>query len=444
MGTDQYTAAQIEGILEFPCDAQRLLNGNTLITDAGDETRMGSEILEVAPTGQIVWRYADGLQFAHSAKRLANGNTLITDTTNNRVLEVTPDKHVALDSNWWGKGTGTLSDGSHLWYPNDAHALDDGSLIISDRNNNRCVIVDRAGAVLWQYSDGIAHPHNTDMQSNGNILICDSDHNRIIEVTRNTREIVWSYGDGTRETLNNPRDADRLPNGNTLICDSNNHRVIEVSPEGNLVWQYAVDYWASFYKANLLPNGNTLVSDQNHHQVLEVDRFGHIVWKFRNRRHMRTVYPRLTNGFFKERDPDGAPTGWLLDSRFAEGGGEVIWDDSGKRSVPGLRYDRAGALMMAQYVAVTPGQHYHLGGKIKTEAIAEDAFACFQLSFLDCYGGFITNLTEGPMGRLLTGSNNWVEDRIDAVAPENARSVIVRLFINGPGCVWMKDLMLFS
>lgn len=444
MGTPQYTAAQIEGLLEFPCDVQRLVNGNTLITDAGDETRLGSEILEVTPTGQIVWRYADGLQFAHSAKRLSNGNTLITDTTNNRLLEVTPDKRVILDSDWWSDGSGMLSDGSHLSYPNDAHILEDGSLIISDRNNNRCLIANRDGSILWEYTDEIAHPHNTDMQPNGNIIICDSDHNRIIEVTRDTREIVWSYGDGTRKMLNNPRDADRLHNGNTLICDSNNHRIIEVSPEGTIVWQFAVDYWASFYKADLLSNGNILISDQNHHQALEVDRFGHIVWQFRNRRHMRTVFPRLTNGFFKERDSDGVPTGWLLDSRFAEGGGEVIWDESGKRPAPGLSYDRFGALMLTQYIAVTPGQHYHLGGKIKTDAIVEDAFACFQLCFLDNYGGFITNLTEGPMGQLLTGSNNWVEDRIDAVAPDNARSVIVRLFMNGPGRVWIKDLMLFN
>jgi hypothetical protein len=442
MGTWQYTAAQIEGMLEFPCDVQRLANGNTLITDAGDETRMGSEILEVTPTGQIVWRYADGLQFAHSAKRLPDGNTLITDTTNDRLLEVTPDKRVVLDSDRWGDGTGQLSDGSHLRYPNDAHQLADGSIIISDRNNNRCLIADREGMVLWEYAAGISHPHNTDMQPNGNILICDSDHNRIIEVTRDKQEIVWSYGDGSREMLNNPRDADRLDNGNTLICDSNHHRVLEVTPDGEIVWQFGVDYWASLYKADALPNGNILISDQNHHQALEVDRYGNIVWLFRNRRHMRTIFPRLSNGFFKKRDPDGVPTGWLPDNRFAEGGGQVIWDE--KESCPGLAYDRPGALMFSQYVAVEPGQLYHLGGKIRTDGIHADAFACLQLSFLDSYGGFITNLTEGPMGQLFTGTNDWTEDRLDAVAPDQAHTVIVRLFMNGPGRAWIKELMMFS
>jgi len=441
VGTEQYSAAQIEGMLEFPCDVQRLPNGNTLITDAGDETRMGSEILEVTPTGQIVWRYAEGLSFAHSAKRLSSGNTLITDTTNNRLLEVAPDKRVVLNSDHWGEGTGTLSDGSHLHYPNDAHELADGNFIISDRNNNRCIIVDRRGTVLWEYSAGIAHPHNTDMQANGNVLICDSDHNRIIEVTL-SKDIVWCYGDGSREMLNNPRDADRLPNGNVLICDSNNHRILEVTHDGKIVWAFSVDYWASFYKADKLPNGNVLISDQNHHRAIEVDIYGNIVWMFRNRRHMRTVFPRLKNGFFKARDRDGISTGWLLDNRFAEGGGEVIWDEH--MACCGLAYDRPGALMLVQYVAVQAGKSYYLGGKIRAEGIHPEAFACLQLCFLDSYGGFITNLTEGPMGQLVTGTTDWLEDRLEAVAPANAQSVAVRLFMNGPGKVWIRDVMLFS
>ena len=45
-------------------------------------------------------------------------------------------------------------------------------------------------------------------------------------------EIVWEYSTG----LDGPSDADRLPNGNTLISDRWHSRVIEVTPDGTIVW----------------------------------------------------------------------------------------------------------------------------------------------------------------------------------------------------------------
>ena len=96
------------GILEFPCGVERLENGNTLIADAGDETSQGSEILEVDPRGQIVWRYGNGLVFAHSAKPMADGSLLVTDTTNDRVLAVSRDFRTVFDSNEWSEGSGKL------------------------------------------------------------------------------------------------------------------------------------------------------------------------------------------------------------------------------------------------------------------------------------------------------------------------------------------------
>ena len=297
------------GVLDFPCGAERLANGDTLIADAGDEIRRGSEILQVDRNGQIVWSYTEDLVFAHSAQRLPNGNTVITDTTHNRVIEVTYEKEVVFDSNSWGGGTGRLSDGSHLSYPNDAHLMHDGNLIVTDRNNDRCVIADKAGKVVWEYSEGIKHPHNADPLPNGNVIIADSDQNRVIEVSRDKR-IVWSYGDKEgHEKLAWPRDADRLENGNTLICDSKNARVLEVDPAGRLIWSFSLPYFANVYDADPLPNGNVLIVDQQHQRILEVDRFGGIQWIFRNYRPALVAQPRLTNGFFKRRDEKGEPEG---------------------------------------------------------------------------------------------------------------------------------------
>lgn len=433
----------VPGRLEFICDVERLKNGNTLITDAGDETEQGSEIIEVNPEGQIVWRFGEGLKFAHSAKRLKNGNTLITDTTNNQVIEVNPEGEIIFTSDNWGNGTGKLSDGSHLHYPNDAHQLEDGNLLVTDRNNNRCIIVDHKGNIIWFYDEGIQHPHNCDMLPNGNILIVDSDHHRVIEVNCK-KEIVWEYGDGSRDIINWPRDADRLENGNTLITDSKNSRIIEVTSDGDVVWSFKPCYFADFYKADKLENGNVLISDQQHKQVLEVDPYGNIVWFFRNYRNLNPIYPRIKNGSLKERGRNNLPLYWTFNNRFADGGGKVIWDESGSKPCPGLEYDRPGALYLQQFVAVKPGRIYKMAGKIKTRDMTEDSIAYLQMAFVDEYGGLIQDTAEAPKGELFVGTNDWVEDSFEARAPEEARAVELRLVITSKGKVWAKDIMFFG
>ncbi len=432
------TPIDIAGMLEFPCEVQRLANGNTLITDAGDKTGIGSEIIEVDPAGKTVWLFDDGLHFAHSAERLPNGNTLITDTGNNRLLEVAQDGEILLDSGDWGCGTGKLSDGSHLEYPNDAHDVGGGRLLVTDRDNDRCILVRRDGDVLWSYDDSVKHPHNADMLENGNILLADSDKKRVIEVNPQ-KEIVWECGgEGIFEF---PRDADRLQNGNTLITDSRNHRVIEVTPDGKTVWDYKVDYYACFYEADKLANGNVLISDQHHHRVFEVDAAGSTVWEFSNWKRWRKIHPEITNAAFETKDDDGLPTDWLLYNRFAEGGGRVIWDNANEpHPCPGLEYDRDGALCLFQYVAVEPGRMYKLSACLRSQEVGPDAVAFIQLFFLDSYDGAIENTAVAPRGRYFIGTNDWAMDSVEAVAPGNATSVEVRLFINGPGRVWVRDL----
>ena len=440
----QGTAAnEIYGVLDFPCGVERLPNGNTLVADAGDETQRSSEILEVDPFGQIVWFYATDLRFPHNTHLRANGNILVSDTTNNRVIEITRDKDIVLDSDRWGGGTGTLSDGSHLDYPNDVHETGDGHLLITDRNNNRCVSVDRDGSVLWQYGKDLKHPHNADPLPNGNVIIADSDQNRVIEVSRGGK-IVWSYGEEEGDLkLNWPRDADRLESGNTLVCDSKNSRVIEVGPLREVVWEYRLPYFANFYEADALENGNVLIADQQHQRVIEIDRFGNVIWQFRNYRFASPIHCRLTNGFFKSRDDEGIPEGWSLFTRTAEGGGELLWsaDEKGQPYV-GLQFDRRGGLCLMQAVAVRPGRTYKAGAMLRADALQPPASACLQLAFRDAYGGLYEDVFGSPKGELLSGSTDWVHTAIEGEAPETATSAVVRVLITGRGRVWIRHVMM--
>ena len=82
--------------LEAPHGASWLSNGHILVFDNGIE-RMTSRILEIDPTsGRVVWQYpnAAGIEFYSEtrglAQRLANGNTLITNSQAGEAFEVTP------------------------------------------------------------------------------------------------------------------------------------------------------------------------------------------------------------------------------------------------------------------------------------------------------------------------------------------------------------------
>jgi hypothetical protein len=47
-------------------------------------------------------------------------------------------------------------------------------------------------------------------------MVVDQGNNRVIEIDRNSKQIVWSYGPKSGPgALNNPNSAELLPNGHT-------------------------------------------------------------------------------------------------------------------------------------------------------------------------------------------------------------------------------------
>jgi Arylsulfotransferase (ASST) len=74
-----------------------LTNGNMLVFDNSGLPRR-SRVLEVDPINQrLIWSYEEEYFFSEVlgyAQRLANGNTLITDSDNGRAFEITPDKKI--------------------------------------------------------------------------------------------------------------------------------------------------------------------------------------------------------------------------------------------------------------------------------------------------------------------------------------------------------------
>ena len=425
-------------ILDKPLGVERLPNGNTLIVDAGGAyyTTTDSAVIEVDPQGNVVWTYSGNLRFAHTARRTRTGAILITDTSNDVVIEVNRAGEIVWSSDDWGGGTGTLSDGSHLHYPNNAEELGDGNLLLTDRNNDRVLEVTRGGQIVWLY-DRLIRPHNAHRLPNGHTLISDSESNVIVEVNPEG-EIVWSFGGGP--ALSWPRNGERLPNGNTLVTDSRGGRVVEVDPAGRIVWSYAG--LALPFEAHRLAGGNTLIADNNHRRVIEVSPEGRIVWQFRNFVESVHAAQTLVNGDFEvDDDGDGMPDGWYLADLNAEGIGTFIWDGvervSGQRSAS-LEYHDEGRLAWLQVVRAEPGQTYHLEGWLKGD-ITSGAFAV-QLWFVDELGGPLGDqpVAAGSFGR----SVDWTLVSADATAPADTAALQIWIVTQADGRLWADALSL--
>jgi hypothetical protein len=241
------------------------------------------------------------------------GNILVADQFNNRVIEV--DRHGNIV--WqFGLGPADFSPASIIGV-NDAQRV--GALTLmtgtgtpggqpeapdctnpSGCPDNRVLLVDRGGNIVWQYGqfgvagsgpDQLNVPVQNTWLPNRHVLITDQANERIIDVDVATKGIVWQYGTtgvsgNGPEQLNNPNCAELLENGHILICDENNNRAIEVTRAGQIVWQYGSgdpnigDPVSGVAFASRLESGHTLITDSNHARIVEIDQDKNVVWEY--------------------------------------------------------------------------------------------------------------------------------------------------------------------
>jgi PQQ-like domain len=164
-------------------------------------------------------------------------------------------------------------------------------VLIADQGNQRIIVVDRKGNIVWQYgTTGVAgmgpnqlsSPNSGEILENGNILIADENNNRVIEIKPNGA-LVMTFT--ASNSLGAAAFASRLPNGDTLISDAGNNRIVEVDKTDHVVWQYVTNTGADSNpnpqptRGIRLRNGNTIISDQYNNRVIEVTPGGKIVFQ---------------------------------------------------------------------------------------------------------------------------------------------------------------------
>ncbi len=289
-------------------------NGNLLIhalppSDAEGAENIGgcsAALFELDHDSNVVWEYRD-VYMHHDYVRLSNGNTLVA-----RWAKLPPDfaarvqgGHVSPDDpDWmWGDVVREIApDGStvaewrswehlsvdhHIKCPlesrkewthlNSIELTPEGDWLLSFRLTSTVAIVDgTTGDVRWRWGpDTLSHQHHATWLENGNVLIFDNGCHRreapsfsqIVEVDRETKEVVWSYKAEVILAFYSfmISGCERLSNGNTLITEGATGRLFEVTAEGETVWEY-VSPWVvpsrfgpspAVFRAYRIPEGDS-------------------------------------------------------------------------------------------------------------------------------------------------------------------------------------------
>lgn len=265
-----------------PLEIERMEDGGnsyTLLMNAynnyGGE-RVSEIILVEDDSLATVWSYdaseIGGMKFGHSAD-IVGDEMLVSDTENDRVFIAEAANGVfTADPGFsvvWNSDTDTALG---LNYANDADFLDNGNILITDRDNHRIIEVDRdSGEIVWQFGvtgqpgsndTHLNGPHNADRIADGSTIVADSNNNRVLVIAEDG-SILQEYDPTGADALNWPRDADMLDNGNLLITSSRNGKVVEVNPTGEVVWEYTISVIGTQsqpYESDVLGNGNFLIS----------------------------------------------------------------------------------------------------------------------------------------------------------------------------------------
>jgi hypothetical protein len=268
-------------------------------------------VLEADPKGNIIWEYQHP-DHHHDGRRLRNGNTILLaiekipkslvprikggvpgteadgEIYADVLYEVTPGGEIVwtwhayehLDPDIF---TITPQDHRQEWtHGNTVDELAGGNIIVSFRNISTVAIIDRqTGEIIWTLGDDVlAQQHFPNELPNGNILIFDNgahrrdtalNYSRVIEVNRETKEIVWQYTDTPPQNFFSSyiSGAQRLANGNTLITEGAYGRIFEVTVEGEIVWEYVNPHFA----VRNVPGEKALVTRGEQNSVFRAFRY---------------------------------------------------------------------------------------------------------------------------------------------------------------------------
>ncbi|MFB6295474.1 MAG: arylsulfotransferase family protein [Halobacteriales archaeon] len=233
--------------------------------------RTGFHVIGTDPAPHLRNRYSFPVRSkfnseVHDVEALPSGNYLLTDMEYERIMVVTPEGERVWEWNASSRYSApedpTRVDWLHI---NDVDRIGEGRYLVSVRNANELLVVERGAGVVEVINEGgdpdlFFRQHNPQWLGPGAVLVADSGNDRIVELhydeSAGEWRVAWSLQSAEGVSFDWPRDADRLPNGNTLITDTVNRRIVEVTEAGETVWSTSTR-WKP-YEADRLPAGETV------------------------------------------------------------------------------------------------------------------------------------------------------------------------------------------
>jgi hypothetical protein len=450
----------------LPFSAVQEPNGNLLITDAGNWDESGAKIVEMNPQGTPIWEYTGGLNFPHSAYPVGNNEILISDTNNDRVIIITrKGKTVWSTDNLGGGlgylGQGKLSDGGRLQYPNDAVQQPNNDILISSRLNNTVWEINTAGHVDWKCNKFMFRQHRSRLDAKGNLIVADSDNARVLIINHACNKILFSYGGTDAQGNLNiiwPRSVNPLANGDYLIGDSVHNRVIEINPQKQIVQRWPAGQNNLPLPAYLwiMKSGDILLGDSNSHGAIELGLGGQLVRSYPTS-NPTPLSRRLVNGGFEVSQPHAWLKGDLLNETLPPGTrADMTYDTkvkhSGKSSgrISWLSNNPHLFLFYEQDMAVQAGKTYNFTGWLKTKNVTACAgcdfgkgtqpgnSAVYVIQFIK--PGPYTPPAAQIVGIPTTGTTGWTSHTQSVLIPPGVTGVRIQAVLYGKGTAWFDDV----
>ncbi len=198
--------------------------------------------------------------------------------------------------------------GSHLrpgpnLAPGSDPAVLPGDVMIADEENNRLLVVNPAGTIVWQFprpgalrpGQSFLSPDDAFFTPHADGIIATEENDQVISLLRlRPAGIAWRYGSpgrpgGGANQLDNPDDAMVLPGGGVLVADIKECSLLLLRPPSHLPLMRIGHEDTSCYHAPPLrfgspngafplTNGHYLVTEINGDWVDEITLSGRVLW----------------------------------------------------------------------------------------------------------------------------------------------------------------------
>jgi outer membrane protein assembly factor BamB len=216
-----------------------------------------------------------------------------------------------------------------------------GLLLVADRGNNRLLVLNANGHVLWRYpAPGLPaptlpfyFPDDAFWVHGGHAILVNEEENDVLaEIAYPSGRTLWTYGHprtpgASFGYVHQPDDLYPYPGGGMVVADASNCRILFFGPAGRPTGQIGttgdctpgLPTTVGYPNASTpLPNGDILVTELHAGAIAEVTQTGHPVW--------RVTIPALS----VPSDPQPLPDGTFLAVDFASPGAVVRFTRTGK------------------------------------------------------------------------------------------------------------------